>query len=135
MPTKLPRRRTPYSELIAATPSSRTEHCWAMARGITTILQACRDNLTQRQKSLQEVAQLLAALKKEVYGHDTPAYLEDDSNAAQALHDKFMQLEKQFHELSNTPQQKEGYPCLQCGCQTDGTSEFCSFYCVDKFYH
>jgi hypothetical protein len=107
-----------------------------MARGITIGLQACRDNLAaQRQKSLQEVAQLLAELKKEVYGRDTPVYLEDDSNAAQALHDKFMQLEKQFHELLNTPQQKEGYPCLQCGCPTDGSSEFCSCDCVDKFYH
>ncbi len=104
MPTKLPRQRTPYydSELIMTKPAPRTESCWAMALGINTLLSACEDEacLTRRQKRLLEVAPLLATLKTEIYGHDTPVYLEDDSSAAQALHDKFVQLENRLTRLS-----------------------------------
>lgn len=147
MPKKLPRCSTPYFTPLTApklslTPktSSRAERCWAMVLGITTILNACEDaaiSLTRRQESLLEVSPLLATLKTEIYGHDTPVYLENNSDAARALHDKFMQLERKLarlRESGGSQRQQQGYPCLQCSNPTDGTSEFCSCDCANVFY-
>jgi hypothetical protein len=30
---------------------------------------------------------------------------------------------------------RRGFPCCQCGEETDGTSEFCSCECADRYYH
>ena len=30
---------------------------------------------------------------------------------------------------------RHGVPCCQCGTPTDGTSEFCSHECADRYYH